>query len=197
MNKGFTLIELLISVAIFVAMTVLMIVKFGNFDQSVLITDLIYDVALVMRTAQTYGLSVANAPGLQSDFQFAYGVDFSTTPNVGTDNTVPGDTRVILFADSGINTGIYEGSGPNRDTQVNTYNITRGAKVTGLCIGASNTSCTNVSQLDVTFKRPNPEALIYGGGLINQQYARITISGTDSSTRSMEVYGNGQVSITQ
>ena len=41
MNKGFTLIELLISVAIFVAMTVLMIVKFGNFDQSVLITDLI------------------------------------------------------------------------------------------------------------------------------------------------------------
>ncbi|MEI6396649.1 MAG: type II secretion system protein [Candidatus Taylorbacteria bacterium] len=197
MKKGFTIIELLISVSIFVAMTVLMIVKFGNFDQSILITNLIYDVALVMRTAQTYGLSVASSPGMQSDFQFAYGVDFSTAATTGIDNTVPGNTRVIMFADSGVDTGIYEGSGPSRDTQVNTYNITRNTKVTSLCIGASDTNCSEVTQLDVSFKRPNPEAIISASGFLNQQYARITITGTDKSTRSLEVHGNGQVSIIQ
>src|SRR6185369_4435025 len=76
-KRGFTLIELLISVAIFVYMTGLLVAKYGNFNQSVLLTDLAYDVALTIRTAQTYGLSVKAVNSSPSPYQYAYGVDFS------------------------------------------------------------------------------------------------------------------------
>ena len=63
-SGGFTLIELIVSVAIFVFMTALVVAKYGNFNQSVLMTDLAYDIALTLRTAQTYGVSVqGQAPG--------------------------------------------------------------------------------------------------------------------------------------
>lgn len=214
-KKGFTLVELLISVAIFVAMTVLLIAKYGNFNQSVLLTNLIYDVALVVRTAQTFGLSVANSAGQSADaaFESAYGVDFSTEPTSG-DTKQPGNTRVILFADteSGAvgTSGVYS---PGLDAHQNTYNVTRGAKVTYLCVG-TETDCSapdasNATKVDITFKRPDPTAVIcYKNDLLPLpscddsdgnpiQYAKIVIVGTDGSPRTLEVFRNGQVSIVQ
>lgn len=201
-NRGFTLVELLISVAIFVVMTTLLIAKYGNFNQSVLLTDLAYDVALVVRTAQTYGLSVANVTGgPNAQFQYPYGVDFSTvTQGVGdADSSNPSSKRVILFADVDSN-GIYKSvSNGGLDLAQNTYNITRSATVTTLCVGMDSNTCnTSVSQLDVSFKRPDPTAIICGNLSCPStpwQYAKVTITGTDSSTRSLEMYRNGQVSV--
>ena len=94
MNKGFTLIELLVCITIFVIMTALLLFKYGNFNQSVLLTNLAYDTALTIRTAQNYGLSVKavkDASGADvicssSNFQCAYGVMLSSDP-IGADVT--------------------------------------------------------------------------------------------------------------
>src|SRR4051812_36480456 len=76
-SKGFTLVELMISVAIFIILTVLLVAKYGNFNQGVLFTNLAYDMALTLRTAQTYGLSVQNQEqSSQPIFQYPYGVSF-------------------------------------------------------------------------------------------------------------------------
>ncbi len=218
MKKGFTLIELLITLSIFVFMTVLLVVKYGNFNQGVLLTNLVYDVALVVRTAQTYGLSVSNA-GAQSgtaQFGYSYGVDFSTVAvTAGDPKEKPGNTKVIMFADSypvGAPDNMYNYSGAypnNSDAQQNTYNITRGAKITLLCAGSvsicQNAIVSNATQIDVTFKRPDPNATICYTDLSNStsclsagapiSYAKIQMTGTDQSTRTLEIYRNGQISI--
>ena len=91
------------------------------------------------------------------------------------------------------------------DKPVNTYLLKQGAKFTGLCVG-SGTTCTvsNVKIVDITFKRPNPDAIICGysfngvgwvwGGPYN--FASITITGSDgASTRNINVMGNGQITV--
>ncbi len=79
--RGFTLIELLISISIIGIITALVMVKFSAFDSTVLLKSAAYEVALAIRDAQVYSVSV-NA-GLDETgsnyFDYSYGVKF--TPN--------------------------------------------------------------------------------------------------------------------
>ncbi len=217
MSRGFTLIELVISIAIFVFMTALIVLKFGNFNQSTLLTDTAYEVALVLRTAQSYGLSVKNAGALggSSQFKLPYGVDFDDAPagnvcgQTGASNT-SNASSVTLFSD-GASGGVYDGQCTNAltpDAAVTAYRLTRGAAISSLCAGADASSCHStgmMQQLDITFQRPNPDARICGvpssGGSFScgapYQYAEITVMATDGSTRLVTVRGNGQISVPQ
>jgi type II secretory pathway pseudopilin PulG len=207
MNKGFTLVELMVSVGIFIFMTVLLIVRFGNFNQSVLLTNMAYDVALVMRTAQTFGVSVKSSSETSAIFQAPYGVNFSTITSVGGAKD-PLNSRIILFTDTypliGPN-GIYNYESGSSDDVKQGYNLARGATVSKICTGPSETNCTDLGSqatLSVTFKRPDPKAIICGmaNGMTSctpANYAIITIKGTDSSERYVAVSQNGQISILQ
>ncbi|MDQ2933165.1 MAG: type II secretion system GspH family protein [bacterium] len=186
-KKGFTLIELLVSVGIFIIMTTLLMVKYGNFNQSVLMTNLAYDVAITIRTAQTYGLSVKNLSKVEEDVSFAsgYGVYFSTS------TTPPENNLIIFFEDteSG-NLNMYDYA----DTIVDTYTIKRGAYISDICTG---TTC-GINNLSVVFKRPDPNAQICynnDGAKVCVLSAEIFIMGTDRSTRSVRVRENGQISV--
>ena len=192
-SGGFTVVELLVTVAIFVFMTALIIFRYGSFNQGAILTDLAYDVASTVRTAQTYGVSVkATAPvaGVQL-YNSAYGVDFSLdTP-----------TKFTMFADTPSGTvGVFDAS----DSGTSTYNLMQGAKITQLCTGSQASDCNAVHALDISFKRPNPSAVFYSctsscGTLGNwspdsHSYAAITISSADNtSARTVEVRRNGQI----
>jgi prepilin-type N-terminal cleavage/methylation domain-containing protein len=199
-RRGFTLVELLVSVAIFVFMTALLVAKYGTFNQSVLLTDLAYDVALTVRTAQTYGLSVTSATNSSVDaFKYAYGVDLTTLAPSPAGNS---DNQLILFADT--NTipsnpnSIYDGDvqvTPGADKVINTYAIKRGAIVSGFCTTESGCATLLTGQLDITFKRPNPNAKICLGSDCSPAYVQITLRGTDGSTRTVVVRSNGQISV--
>jgi prepilin-type N-terminal cleavage/methylation domain-containing protein len=184
-RQGFTLIELVICITIFAIMTALLVAKYGTFNQSVLLTDLAYDTAITIRTAQTYGLGVQQQG---SSFQSAYGVDFSTASPAN---------KLTLFADVDGN-GVYNSG----DIPESFYTITRGAVISGFCFvdGCPTSSIySNDTQLDITFKRPNPNAVICStnGGTVTcgRSYAAIFIKGTDGSTRQVIVRSTGQVSI--
>jgi type II secretory pathway pseudopilin PulG len=214
-NKAFTLVELMVSVGIFVLMTVLLIVKFGNFNQGVLLTNTAYDIALIMRTAQTFGLSVSNAAqdSGTSEFKYPYGVNVSTISSApGANDSVK--NRVILFADSNPATtppgpdGAYSSAAGAFDIPKQVYNLTRGAYVSSICIGASESDCpeinpvNNATNVSITFKRPDPKSLICGvstgcSGNTFSKFAKITISGSDGSQRYITVRENGQISILQ
>jgi len=195
---GFTLIELLVSISIFVIMTILLIVKYGNFNQSVLLTDTAYDVATTIRTAQTYGVGVVNEATTTNvtSFQYPYGADFATGPGVGRNQ------KIILFEDVHSVDHIYVDSGMTQDQAVATYTIKRGAVVSGICVGDGPGLCnTTAYQLSITFKRPDPDALIYiGSDAVSMptgpyNYAEVTIKATDGSTRVISVRKNGQISV--
>jgi prepilin-type N-terminal cleavage/methylation domain-containing protein len=192
-KRGFTLIELVICVAIFAMMTALLVAKYGAFNQSVLLTNLAYDTAITIRTAQTYGLSGQGQEQTTCPnsicFKYPYGVHFSTS--------LSENTKITLFADSSpLNApnGTYEAG----DTEVSVYTITRGAIVSGMCVGDGCSEADGTTQqLDITFVRPNPEAKICVDGSTScpTKYARIFIKGTDNSLRSVVVRSTGQVSV--
>ncbi len=204
MNRGFTLFELIVSIGIFAMMTALVVAKYGNFNQSTLLTDTAYDIALALHSAQNYGIAVRGNGG---NFTSPYGIDFDTSPGGYSCGTAMSNyKRIVLYADGPSPDGICTGT----DTAVTPYVITRGATLapsittppplSGLCVGAGTCTIYNIVQLDVSFTRPNPEAKIcastdHSSFTCTYTYAEVTVQGTDGSTRTIAIRQNGQISV--
>lgn len=201
-ERGFTLVELLVSVAIFVMMTGLLVAKYGTFNQSVLLTNLAYDVALTIRTAQTFGLSVKSStvdPNQKfTAFNYAYGVQFNTQTTTCAGGST-GVSAFTMFADA--NGNKLCDSSSSVDFPVSSYSLKRGAVIYRVC-GGSSSGCilSTTGRLDITFKRPDPSANIcFQEGtnpvVCNQAYAKIEVKATDGGLRIIEVRSNGQISV--
>ena len=209
--KGFTIIELVVSVAIFAFMTALVISKYGTFNQNTLLVNVAYDMALTVRTAQSYGLSVKSADGTNT-FNAPYGVHFDM-----------GDTTHFkLFVDKDSN---YKYSSSPVEESITTYTLNSGAKISKICLGSDfNTDCgtgslkllTSNDALDITYRRPNPNAIPYcvdrlnnstlcsiitsvGTNNINpvgQPIVFITITSSDgTNSQNILIRKNGQISV--
>ncbi len=165
MNKGFTLVELIVTVGIFVVMTGLMVAKYGTFDQGVLLTNLAYDIALNIRTAQSYGL---NAKGSNNVFD---NITYTT-------RFVAGEKKFILIGG-----------------EVNaTTNIKGGSSIKSVCAGSGpgGNCSTNIPALVISFRRPDPSAMING----SNAYGEIVVQSKDgSSTRTIVIRSTGQISV--
>lgn len=185
-NKGFTLVELMISVGIFALITALLVAKYGTFNQGILLTNLAYDVALTLRTAQSYGLNVKSTPGgtdrYSNEFNLPYGVHFDK----GISGTPAPNTQIIFFADNG------DWQYTSSDQVISTYNIKRGSKIETICGGTDNAHCnTTLNALDVIFIRPDPDAIMTG----NAVYAEITLKSSDGGTKKVIVRRTGQIAV--
>lgn len=177
--KGFTVLELIVSLAIFAMMTALVLSKYGNFNQGILLTNLAYDVALTIRNAQSYGLNVKSTTRTGNDFSKPYGVHFNTATN----------DKIIFFTDTN-GTNLYDAG----DAIIQTTTITRGSVVSKVCVN----TCTSPdpTKLDIVFKRPDPKAIINANGLVtNSSSGYITLRAIDNSTRTVLVNSTGQVSV--
>jgi prepilin-type N-terminal cleavage/methylation domain-containing protein len=203
MNRGFTIVELLVSLAIFIVMTSVIVTKFGNFNQSTLLTDTAYDIALVARLAQTYGLSVkGSSQASDASYSYPYGVSFNTGTEASCGGSTANPTTLVLFADS-YPVGAPDGVCGANDSSISTYAIIRGASQYSICVGADATDChlaqNYVSNVNVSFMRPNPEAVICvstgGTPSCGYAYSEVTIKGNDGSTRTIGMRQNGQISV--
>jgi prepilin-type N-terminal cleavage/methylation domain-containing protein len=193
MNKGFTLIELIVSLAIFAFMTAFLVARYGTFNQGVLLTNLAYDVAITIRSAQTYGLNVQGsaAGGAGTVFVYPYGVHFDK-----------GSNRFILYTDLKNNCAGTLMCGYDStyvpDEIVNTYKMKPGNTVKEVCVGTGpGAGCTNLAaggSFDVVFKRPNPDAVLISGGNAST-YAEITLSSSDNSLKKVILRSTGQVAV--
>ncbi len=198
-GTGFTLVELLVSISIFIFMTALLVANYGSFNNSVLLTNLAYDIALSIRTAQTYGLSVQ---GQNNNFQNPYGVAFCAI-SICSDSTVSfTNKQVILFSDSSASKGAYNTGDalvpPN-------YAIKNGAFIGDICLYGNAWQCGQ-SRVDITFLRPNPDALIClqgsggapfncSGSLQALSVVKIIVQAPDGNQRSIIVRKTGEISV--
>ena len=187
-DHGFSIVELVVTIGIFAMMTALLVAKYGNFNQGTLLTNLAYDVALTIRNAQSYGLNVKNAPATNGDrfsnnFNIPYGVRFAN-----------GAKDFVFYADSDSN-GIYK----SPDIVVSDTSIKRNSSIGSLCIGSSESDCsaTGVTFLDVTFRRPDPNAIITKNNDTTKTYgyAEITLKASDGSVKIVTVRSNGQIAV--
>lgn len=178
-RQGFTLIELLVSVAIITFITAVALVQHSQFNSTIALTNLAYEVALSVREAQTLGVSSRIVDGSSSNF----GVHVNTV----------NPSQYVLYADVN-NNNTYEGT-----ELVLGFDITQGNRIARFCVqdGGGEECSDDINgpeRLDILFERPNPDAEIYADGELFSS-AIIYLSSRINETRCIEVQQTGQVSV--
>ena len=211
-SAGFTLVELLVSISIMVLIMSVVLINYHRFDTTFSTTNLAYDIALSIRQAQSYGISVHANTTISNNtnnaqYQFGYGIHFS-----GAD-----DTHYILFADNTAGQGTedyYDSTSGNvcGGECLQEYTLTSGYSIVGICTYSSDASvCNNLigssGTVDITFLRPDPDAIVcqYSSGnypscsLPSENTAVITIASPDTSVphERIIVQPTGQISVQQ
>jgi prepilin-type N-terminal cleavage/methylation domain-containing protein len=196
LKAGFTLIELLVVVAIIVVISALILANTNKFGGETLLQNLAYDIALSLREAQVYGISVRADNGV---FTSGYGMHF----------TMATPTTYNLFADLS-QTGVYAPlyKGVTEDVSPSPYKIGQNFQISKLCVTPSNgiEDCTP-NKLDILFIRPEPDACISENSAVDVtsgntyacistiQRARIVITSPRGDYMNIIVYANGQISV--
>ena len=193
-KRAFTLIELLVVLAVISIITFVLLVQQSKFDSATVMRGLVYNIALSVRQAQVYGVSVRESGQGSGTFAQGYGLYFNPGAN---------PQSYVLFADVN-NNGQYDVGEASTTFKIsNTFHL---SMVCALYYnGGSNpvSDCSNsgnINALTILFKRPNPDAsfstvpAIFGH---QDKYttAYIQVQATNGSTRAIHVYSTGQVSV--
>jgi type II secretory pathway pseudopilin PulG len=189
-SAGFTIIELIVSIGIFAFMTALVISRYGSFNQGTLLTNMAYDMALTVRTAQSYGVSVKSVDS-GNNFGRAYGIHFAQTD----------PTHFTFFVDTD-NSKTF-----NTGEEITTYTLTSGVRIFSICL-AADVACTTSAHLftssdtslDILYKRPNPNAVFVLNSVSaspqSEPIALITLVSSDGSNKqTVVIRRNGQISV--
>ncbi len=190
LRRGFTLMELLVTCGILVVVSAIVLVNNGKFGGQVLLDNLAYDIALSVRQAQTYGISTLRHG--EDTFSAAYGIHMQRSAS----------SQYVTFADVVVN-GVYD---PNLNELVSTTALQSGYFISSICApaGADIASCTGLDSVDITFKRPDPDAWISTNGISCNAdpstcaaSVRIVIQSPRGDHSSVIVSANGQISVTR
>ncbi len=157
MKRAFTIVELIVVVGIFTLVMTIALWNQKDLSNSVLITNLAYEIALAVREAQAYGIGVRADTGANNsgDFQGGFGI-YANISN---------PEQLILFHDKDGNMQ-YDSAGGETFIVYNFQNQ-RGNRIKAICVAHTPLSlqgpCTAVSgtktdEVTILFKRPNPEA---------------------------------------
>ncbi|MFA6445762.1 MAG: prepilin-type N-terminal cleavage/methylation domain-containing protein [Candidatus Paceibacterota bacterium] len=218
-TAGFTLVELLVTISIFALVTGIVMFNQGRFNSTIFLTNLAYDVSLAIRQAQTYGVNVRHfnknlGPGLDANtFDAPYGVHFNSKDN----------THFVMFGDI-INDGYLsqnnlDGAPPIEEGDfmsaehfcsehyecVRVYVIKNNSYIKEFSVknslgGEFVSSANEFDTLDITFERPDPDAVIRftknGDEVADIVSATIVFSSTDDpdALRYVNVTSTGQIS---
>lgn len=192
-SPGFSVVELLVSVGIFIFITTIVLVKHSQFSGNILLGNLAYDVALSIRQAQVYGLSVREFGAGTGTFVSGYGIHFAAGS----------PTTYFLFADLPPGEDQkYSGSAEIAEM----FSLYQGNTIARFCGvlpgGAKRCSDgdTPIASLDIFFSRggfPALPAVITSDLPESYGQAEIVVRSRSLSERSVFVASTGQISVEQ
>lgn len=183
-------------IGIFGLLTAIVAFNYGSFNNQITLTNLAYEVAMQVREAQVFSLGVRGANG---NFDTRYGTYFNENAN----------SSFIYFADNN-DTGVCNNSSSggqicdcvtNGSECLNIVSLTRNMTIDSLLFSKTgdpltSTDPTHEDSLHITFKRPNPDAIILNG-LNDTKYAgvAIIIKSPDNKYKAVVVLSSGQISV--
>lgn len=181
-QKGFTLVELLVSVGIFTIITSVAAYNHSLFNGSVILTNLAYEIALSIRQAQFYGITVRQSADDSTRFDSGYGIHF---------DTVSAPASYILFEDKPAQDHVY-----NVGESLNTFSIQRGNTISKIVV-SNGSGTTSKSLVDISFIRPNPDTYITADGIAGVYYnnAELCVSSPQANKRKIIIEATGQISV--
>ena len=183
LHRGFTLIELMVVFTIIVTISMVVLTSQSSFNKTLILSNTAYDIALALRSSQTYGLGSRglNNSTVGTVTNAGYGLHFSNGSH----------DSFILFADTSpgascstpdCRPGDYVYTS-NADAMIGQpYQINNGITIKDFCAYAgSSVSCEyahggGLSSLDIVFARPNPDAHVSADGSSYNGGACITIA---------------------
>lgn len=207
LSKGFTLIELLVTITIFVILTGIVLFSSNGFNNTILLKDLAYDVALTIQQAQSYGINVNESKLIMNPFA-PFGVYFNLNTASGS-----GSIYNFIFFNDVLN-GSSPGSNNKYDTpstsKINTcgdseciskYTIDNGNYIKSICVGSNSSDCSSANVTDgftILFTRPNPNAIITTEDSSNNitghyNYADIQVASPNGQTKDVIVNSIGLI----
>lgn len=187
--RGFTLIELLVTIGIFILLSTVVMVNFRQVDNSLVLQNVAHQVALVIRKAQISGISVQGISSGGSTVFPSYGVNFDITRN----------TSFALFADINTKNKLLDSACSSVEC-IQRYTLANGYTIKNI-YGNQKTNApgsgTSLDRLDITFTRPNPDALIVGNSVTTSPFsdAEIVIQSRQGITKTIVIWRTGQISI--
>lgn len=187
-KKGFTLVELMVVVSIIATISALSLFNSSKLNSAVLLSNTAYEIGLVIRDAQISGLGakVMSSGG------------FATTSNQGIFFDINTPEKIVFFADMDKNNKYN--SNPDEASEVFGIENKRAGKITKICKIDNNNTCSDLSELTIMFKRPNPEAYFYTSvnDTVTEYQGSVAINiGFDDGgdCRSIVIYKTGAIQI--
>jgi hypothetical protein len=173
----------MVVLAIIVVITSVVLTSQNSFNKTLILANTAYDIALTLRSAQTYGLSSrgrTNAAGAFVSANAGYGLHFQTSP--AGSFTLFSDTYPDASASSCHPTS--NASAPDAKPGNCSYESAQGEKVVDYKLGngitvsdfcarslgswsctyAHNGASSGLSSLDIVFARPNPDPFMSVNG---------------------------------
>lgn len=195
---GFTLTELVVTIGVFLLLSTVALVNFRQVDNSLVLQNVAHQVALVVRKAQILGISVQGVKSGSGTVFPSYGVNFDISGP-------PPDNFFRLFADLpvGGGNGVFNGTiCPGTivigNECVQKYTLAGGYTVKQLCgnkkVGGALATC-GLSRLDISFIRPNPDAVIIGNATTPFSDGEIIIQSRLGKTKTIVIWKTGHISI--
>ena len=210
---GYTLIELLVVFTIIVVITAVVLASQGNFNKTLVIANTAYDVALALRSAETFGLG---SRAFGTTVNAGYGLHFeSGTPGSFTlfiDTYPPPSPSSVCHPTSDASAPSAQSGNCAYDTsptneRVQTYTLGNGITVGNFCAKSSNSwSCVyprgaysgGLSSLDIVFARPNPTPFMSKDGVYSTFFpltaACLVITSPQGGEKYISVVASGQIS---
>jgi len=162
-ERGFTFIEFIVIMSIFAIMSTVVLFNFKGFRSSVSVSNLVYDLALEIKTAQTLGVSAPGGINSVINAEPVITVLFDYSSGAFTNS-------FITFREmTGGSLGEYD---QNNDVMIRQSTV-MGGVLDDICIqqGQGQSSCSSLpGPVYISFRRPDPEPIITsqscGGGTL-------------------------------
>ena len=198
-SRGFTLIELMVSITIAVLIMTVVMFSYRTFSDNLALSAAEQEISISIRQVQIYGLSVRQSSAGSGNFSTGFGIYASAND----------PTNYYLFSDANNDNKCDDGKSCSsatelmeKDTLQNGVEIAPngicGAAFGGAIICPPNAGAVS---MDVTFVRPNPNAVIRftdkNGAFLGGAYqsGQIQLISQLGKTATVTIGNTGQISV--